>query len=59
MSWPEEDWQARWPYRFEEMIDTTPLQKAPFIVSLIKRAVEEFEKTGKIYERPPKYRTKK
>jgi hypothetical protein len=59
VTWTENDWKERWPHRVEAMFNNSPIKKAPFITAMLKNAVSEYEQTGKIFEKPPQYRSKK
>ena len=59
VTWTEKDWDERWPHRLEEMLVDSPVKKAPFITALLKEAVLRYEKTGKIFEKPPGYQAKR
>lgn len=59
VTWTEEDWKERWPHRVEAMFANSLVKKATFAAALLKSAVLDYEKTGRIAEPSTTYRSKK
>lgn len=59
VTWTKRDWEERWPQRVEAMFANSLVKKATFAAALLKSAVIDYEKTGRIAEPVTTYRAKK